>query len=167
MGRPKINIPATATDRALTVAACCALAALWALVIIAYDSLPEVVPTHFGFNGKADAFGGPSSLFISAGIGTVMFLLLTIVAKYPHKMSYTLEITEANAPYIYSMMVRMMHLLRLGIMLLFILLEYLTIRSAHNGEAGIGGWVIGIMMMLIHLPAFIIMIKMSSYGETK
>jgi uncharacterized membrane protein len=70
---------------------------LVALLIIApfiygaliFPNLPSRIPTHFNIEGKADAWGGPSSIFIGPGImGAVsifVFVLLSNLKKFDPK----------------------------------------------------------------------------------
>lgn len=70
---------------------------LVALLIIApfiygaliFPQLPSKIPTHFNIEGKADAWGGPSSIFIGPGImGAVsifVFVLLSNLKKFDPK----------------------------------------------------------------------------------
>ena len=70
---------------------------LVALMIIApfiygaliFPQLPSKIPTHFNIEGKADAWGGPSSIFIGPGImGAVsifVYVLLSNLKKFDPK----------------------------------------------------------------------------------
>ena len=70
---------------------------LVALLIIApfiygaliFPNLPSKIPTHFNIEGKADAWGGPSSIFIGPGImGAVsifVYVLLSNLKKFDPK----------------------------------------------------------------------------------
>ena len=167
MERPKLIPHLKNADKALNIAAFIALAVLWAQASSAYFHLPDVVPTHFNFKGEADAFGSPDSIFIGPAIGSVLFVLMTILLRYPYKMSYNVTITPENAAFHYATASRMIRYLRFSIMLLFIGIEYVTIHTAHNPEFEIGGWFIAVIMVFIHFPVFFFMIKMSSHGETK
>lgn len=63
---------------------------LVALLIIApfiygaliYPQLPSQIPTHFNIEGKADAWGGPSSIFIGPGImGAVSIFVYVLMSN--------------------------------------------------------------------------------------
>ena len=63
---------------------------LVALLIIApfiygaliYPQLPSRIPTHFNIEGKADAWGGPSSIFIGPGImGAVSVFIYVLMSN--------------------------------------------------------------------------------------
>ena len=60
---------------------------LVALLIIApfiygaliFPNLPSKIPTHFNIEGKADAWGGPSSIFIGPGIMGVVSIFIYVL----------------------------------------------------------------------------------------
>ena len=49
---------------------------------IIYPQLPSRIPTHFNIEGKADAWGGPSSIFIGPGImGAVSIFVYILMSN--------------------------------------------------------------------------------------
>ena len=65
---------------------------IWVIGLSAYFSLPERVPTHFGFSGKPESFGTKDIfLFLpfAFSLAPVIFLLViryrfTLINKYPY-----------------------------------------------------------------------------------
>ncbi|MBW8359481.1 MAG: DUF1648 domain-containing protein [Weeksellaceae bacterium] len=60
------------------------LAFVWVFMVFNFNSLPETIPTHFGLDNKADAYGSRNSLLILPVVTTALFLLLAYVAKNPY-----------------------------------------------------------------------------------
>jgi uncharacterized membrane protein len=60
-----------------------------------YNSLPQTIPTHFGFSGKPDGFGNKSSLWVTILIMSVVsigvYLLVTNLPKIDPKKSAKLS----------------------------------------------------------------------------
>lgn len=69
---------------------------------IHYSTLPNTIPTNYGFSGQADGYGGKSILLVLLCVLMAMYLLLLGVSRIPHKFNYVTEITELNAPRQYS-----------------------------------------------------------------
>ena len=68
------------------------IALLWAfsvvpaiILIIVYQKLPERVPTHFGFDGVVDAYGPRSTLWLLAGLGPLIALMLQFLPRIDPK----------------------------------------------------------------------------------
>lgn len=52
-----------------------------AAVLIAWSSLPERVPTHWGVSGEADAWGSRSSLFLLPGVALAMWGMFGLLVR--------------------------------------------------------------------------------------
>ncbi len=61
----------------------------FAYAMYLYPYLPEIIPTHFGANGKPDAFGGRNSIYLGPGIlagaGLLVYALLANLNKIDPK----------------------------------------------------------------------------------
>ncbi len=72
------------------------LAFLWWFTIKHYTSLPQTIPTHFDFDGKADQFGSKKYSFLMPVVLTVLYFLFAYVVRTPESSNYPVEITEEN-----------------------------------------------------------------------
>ncbi|MHA3786634.1 DUF1648 domain-containing protein [Flavobacterium hauense] len=160
--RPEIQLKMQPADIVLEVLGWTALIALWAYIIISYQSLPDVVATHFGSGGEPDGYGSKESTFLSAIIPTVLFIFMTFMQGRPHWFNYTETITGENAERQYRAGVRLMRTLKMSICLVFLIIEYLSVRvsTAETGEFDFVWMFLGIML-LIKLPLFYFLIKSS------
>ena len=71
---------------------------LFHLVLIAraWPSLPSTIPVHYGFAGQPDAWGGKAELLELPVMSILLYLGLTLLARYPDKLNYPWTITERN-----------------------------------------------------------------------
>ena len=111
---------------------------LVALMIIApfiygaliFPQLPSKIPTHFNIEGKADAWGGPSSIFLGPGImGAVsifVYVLLSNLKKFDPK-----KYDEANDTLYKDFAV-------LTVVFLSILSLIIIYSSTHADEINVG-----------------------------
>ena len=54
-----------------------------------YPSLPDTVPTHWGFDGQADAWGPKSSTLIICALPLLILLMLAVLPKIdPRSQNY-------------------------------------------------------------------------------
>src|SRR3990172_333581 len=90
--KPNKPTPLSARGRILIFILLVFLAAIWGVSLYAYYTLPERVPTHFGFSGRPDSFGSKSTfLYLPAAfsLAPLIFLLViryrfTLINKYPY-----------------------------------------------------------------------------------
>lgn len=90
--KPIKPTPLSVSGRALVFVMLVLLALVWVISLYGYYTLPEQVPTHFGFSGKPDAVGSKETfLFLpfAFSIAPVVFLLVlryrfSLINKYPY-----------------------------------------------------------------------------------
>ncbi len=149
MNRPKIKIELDSTDKAISAVGFLAAITLILLPIYYYDSLPEIIPRHFGLDGKPDSFGGRELLWILPAVGLVLYLGLLILNKYPHIFNYLIEITEKNAKRQYTIATKMMRTLNTLIVCLIAYIIFATINTALGNQNGLGVYYTPLFLVLI------------------
>ena len=90
--KPIKPIPLSTRGSALMGVFLFLLVLIWVISLYAYYTLPERVPTHFGFSGRPDSFGSKSTfLYLPAAfsLAPLIFLLViryrfTLINKYPY-----------------------------------------------------------------------------------
>lgn len=66
-----------------------------------WPSLPEEIPSHYNFAGAIDGRSGPGSLLLFLGIGWLVWLLITAVARFPRLWNVNIQITAENRQAVY------------------------------------------------------------------
>ncbi len=135
--QPKIALELTLTDRLLE-----ALAALFALLLgvvplVYYGELPDRIPQHYNAAGEVDIYGPKYLLFALAGLGILLYGLITWVGRHPHWFNYPVAITPENAERQYRLATRLMRVLKLVLVLLFFYLTYNTVRIGLGEAEGL------------------------------
>lgn len=111
--RPRLDLPADATDKVLELLGAVLLAAFLVTVAASWSSLPVDVPTHFSASGEPDSWGSRAEALILPAIALVQFVLLTVLARFPHRYNYMVTITAENAECQYRLARRLMHAMKL------------------------------------------------------
>ncbi len=96
-----------------------------------YASIPDQVPTHYGFSGEIDSYGPKSTAIILPVFMVGLFVLLKVAERHPKLWNTgTVEVTPENAERIYGVMRGMLSTLRL---IVVVLLSYLTFAMLSGG----------------------------------
>ncbi|WP_020059873.1 DUF1648 domain-containing protein [Bacillus sp. 123MFChir2] len=66
-----------------------------------WSSLPSRIPTHFGWSGEADGFGGKGNIFIHPIVGLGLYILFHVLSRFPHLFNYPPHVTEAQKQQLY------------------------------------------------------------------
>ena len=132
-----------------------ALAALVALLAGTAHALYGVhpirgpVPTHFNLAGQADAWGSPQSLLVLPAMALGVFLLMTIVSRYPAVFNFPVRATPANRAQLESIALEMIAWLRLEVVVIFALIQRAAILSAEQGRNALSGWLLPVCLVCV------------------
>ncbi len=69
---------------------------LWWLTIKNYKTLPQTIPTHFDFEGKADNFGSKKYSYFMPVLATIFYVGFAFIVRIPESANYPIEITKEN-----------------------------------------------------------------------
>ena len=159
--RPRIKLQLKQTDKILEVVGWVSVFGIWALPLINYFDLPEIIPIHFNGAGKADEFGNKTHIFVLPIISTLLFIGLTTLNKHPHMFNYPSQITKENAVDQYTNATRMMRVLKLVIVLLFGLIVFRKIQIVNGHADGLGAWFLPFTIgLFIILSLYFLMMSM-------
>ncbi|NOU47724.1 MAG: DUF1648 domain-containing protein [Bacteroidales bacterium] len=107
---------------------------LWISAISLFRQLPVVIPGHFNLSGEVDGYASKYTFFLIPVLGSVLFVVLAILLRYPEKFNYPVKITEANAQRQYQLAVRLLHWLKATLLIVFNGLIWLRYFSAIESE---------------------------------
>ncbi|MEY2631161.1 MAG: hypothetical protein RLZZ469_2059 [Bacteroidota bacterium] len=159
--RPILRLSLTPFDRSVEVLGLLLLIGFWIFTVKFYPLLPEIIPTHFGGGGEPDGFGSKATILGLPIVSTVLYLMLTIFSRYPHKMNYSATITAENAEVQYRIMTRMIRVLKVFVLLIFWILDYKTVQIALGWPDVLGSWFLFLLFALLFAPIFYFLIQLS------
>jgi uncharacterized membrane protein len=136
--RPVIDLPYTSQEWALEVISVGGIALTIGMLSLVWFNLPALVPTHFGPSGHADAWGDKRSILILPTMSVILYLMLTVTSRYPHKFNYPWPITAQNAREQYRLARLLLAWLKAEVIILFTFLAWATIRVALGQAEGLG-----------------------------
>jgi uncharacterized membrane protein len=157
--RPRLKLELTQADKIAEIIGWLLIFAVWSLTVINYQSLPDIIPTHYNGAGVADGFGDKWMILTLPLVATILFVGLTILNKFPHVFNYPTEITEDNALRQYTIATRLIRYLKVIIIVIFGLIAFQTIRHANGQIEGLGIWFLPLTMGLIFIPIIYFLIK--------
>ena len=138
--RPKINVSLSPLDKILESTGKLLIIIIWGLTLFVFFKLPTIIPTHFNAAGQPDGYGNKLTILVLPIIATLLYFGLTKLNQHPHTFNYINSITEDNAEQQYTIMTRMLRILKIALLIIFsyiILFTYLTTIGFTNG-LGVG-----------------------------
>ena len=119
----------------IEVLAVCGLLFHILIVLRMWDLLPDLIPIHFDFAGKVDAWGDKSDILLLFGLSLLFYIGLTWLSRYPQKFNYPWEINENNAERQYYLASNFIKVIKLESVWLFAIIS-LQMISVALGQVG-------------------------------
>jgi uncharacterized membrane protein len=157
--RPKLNLELSQADKAFEIIGWILILSNWGLTIANYQSLPDVIPTHFNGAGVADQFGDKWMILTLPFIASVLFVGLTNLNKFPHIYNYPTGITSENALRQYTNATRLIRYLKVIIAVIFGLISFQIISTANGQKDDLGTWFLPMTMGMLVIPTIYYLIK--------
>ena len=147
--RPKLRIEPTGLKRILELVALAGLIFMILVLIQNWGSLPDKIPSHFGFDGHPDAYAGKSSLLALAAIAIFIFLMLTIADRFPHLYNYFWKITPENAYRQYQLAQYLLIAVKAVVVWLFNYIMITQISVSRGVSEGLNPFLLFILIAVI------------------
>lgn len=103
-----------------------------AIALYGPDPLPDRIPTHFDWTGHVDGWGSPSFLVFVPFVALILYMLITIVARYPALTHYAVEVTPENRSRLEHLALGMMAWLKVEMVGIFACLQITWLQAAHH-----------------------------------
>lgn len=134
------------------------LAGLIALAVLAWmtyaalagpNRLPDRVPTHFDAAGNANAWGSPAGMIIMPIVAGGIYLLMSVVGRFPSAFNYPVRVTPAVLPRLQSIALNMIAWIKVELVCLFAALQWVFVQAARSGEGHLFPRVLPVFLVVI------------------
>ncbi len=163
--RPRIKIEKDTQDWIIALFGFFFLIAIIGYSVYHYAELPNKIPSHYGLNGKPDAFSNKSTLLVLLGITILMYAGMYILNKFPHIFNYPEDMTEEQAPAQYKKASKLMRLINTVMVISFSYLIFSTVQTAYQNQNGLGWYFMPLFLAAVFVP--IIFYIVQSYRDKK
>ena len=158
--RPRIQIQQTSTDRWLDAISYLLLTFLIAYPVYLYSSLPEPSAVHADISRHLSSYKSKEIILILPTLGAFLFIMLTILLRYPHLYNYPEKITEENVLSVYTGGIRFMRIMRIWVLFIFILIVRGSMGIALNRQDDFLKWILPIVFLFTAMLIIYVFIKL-------
>lgn len=116
------------------------LGALTLLVWVTWSALagtsplPDRIPTHFGMDGNPNGWGSPVALLLLPVIALAVYLLITVVSRFPAAFNYPVRVTAENRARLQEVTLNMVTWMKTELACLFAWLQWSIIQMIRSGH---------------------------------
>ncbi|MFD1030575.1 DUF1648 domain-containing protein [Metaplanococcus flavidus] len=157
--QPAINVPKSLFAIFLDWVTLLLFLAVIIYLVVQYPSLPDQVPGHYDSSGMVDRWGSKIEMWILPLVGAGLWVLMTIVEKYPHTFNY-INLRQDNLEAQYRNAKLMINVLKNESVLLFSFLIFQDIRVANGAAEGLGYFFMPVFLFVIFGSMIIFLIRM-------
>ncbi|MGB4772270.1 MAG: DUF1648 domain-containing protein [Chitinophagaceae bacterium] len=157
--RPKWRPEWTPIDKTVEMLSWLFILAMWGIVGANFFSLPDTIPTHFNAEGKVDGYGEKYTILLFPAVITIVFFLLSEVAKRPWHFNYVVAPTPENYQELYRLNIRMLRIIRLVVAAMGTYVAYAIIRGAKEGGYDLSFWALPVFLAGMIVPAVVAIVK--------
>lgn len=150
--RVKIKIELTKLDYFIEILGIITALLLVIIPLYYYNALPERIPKHFNFQGDPDATGPKWTLLILTVVGLALYLVMTILNKFPHTFNYMVTITEENAYIQYKYACRLIRIMKVSILFIFFYISSMNVLIALGRFQSLSKYFLPTMLLLVFVP---------------
>ena len=127
--RPRVKIQLTKTDKIITLLGWLILTIMWVYTLITYLNLPDIIPTNFNLAGEVSSYGNRSSIFSLPIICLLIFIVLSVLNKFPYIFNYPVAITVESVSQQYRIRTKILRYLKLALSILFLIVIIFIIEK--------------------------------------
>jgi hypothetical protein len=96
--------------------------------------LPALIPTHFKAAGQPDGWGSPRALLLFPVIASILYLLMTWVARYPASFNFPVRVTPRNRKQLEAIALSMIAWLKAEVLCILAWVERSGIQVARHPQ---------------------------------
>lgn len=144
-----------------------ALVVLFAVIAnfaVHWNSLPALVPQHFGISGKPDGWGSKSGLTVLPLTAIGIYVLLSFASQYHQFLNVPMGV-DRNAPHVHSLLLQMSIVLKLILLCAFLFLSRRSVDTALGKSDGLGRSFLPLLLAATFLPVSYYLLRLRKRPE--
>ncbi len=108
------------------------------LVVITFmhwKDAPDIIPIHYNIRGEIDGYGSRNTILYILPIALIIYMVMSILGRYPQIYNYAVKITPKNKQNQYNMASTFMRVINIEVMLIFVSMQMkLDTASTSNSN---------------------------------
>ncbi len=129
----KWKLPNTRFHNTMNLFSFLLLLGMFLYTALKWPSIPKTIATHFNFMGEADGWGGKGNIWLVHTMSFLLYLLLTVTARFPGIWNVPGPVTAYNKNWVYRNVKNLLVFMKFVMLLNFSYINYCTIQEKNMG----------------------------------
>jgi uncharacterized membrane protein len=155
--------------KVLEIVSLAALALLVFITIRAFFGparLPDRIPTHFNAAGQVDGWGSPRMLLIFPGFALAIYLLMSLVSRFPAAFNFPVRVTPFNRKRLEGLALNMIAWLKAEVVVFFTWIAWSAICAARSPDQHLSPALMPMLLVAVFVTCAVHMVAMFRAGDT-
>ncbi len=114
-----------------------------------WEALPDRVPSGFDWKGAPRGSAPKSFLWVLPAVSLVVYVVMTVASRFPHRGNFPVQVTEMNAPRLYAMARWMLNVIKLQVTATMGYIQWKMVQTGLENAAGLNPWVMGLLLVAV------------------
>jgi uncharacterized membrane protein len=136
--RPHIRPPRSTIEVVCVTVVALGLLALLGMTAWWWPQLPAIIPTHFGLDGKPNAYGSKATVLLLPTLLLAMTIGFAALVRFPWIFNYPVTITPENAAQNYRRGRLLLEAVNAVMAAIFAVVQWQTVRVALGAAHDLG-----------------------------
>lgn len=128
--------------------------------------LPDRIPVHFNAAGQADGWGSPALLLVFPGFAVVIYLLMSLVSRFPAAFNFPVRVTPLNRPRLEELALNMIAWLKAEVVVLFTCIAWSAIRAARSPDQHLSTVLMPALLVAVFATCIVHIVAMFKAART-
>lgn len=113
------------------------------------NRLPDKIPTHFDLAGHPNAWGPTAYLYLLPVLGLVLYLAMTVVARFPSAFNFPVRVTPQNRAALEQIGQQLVAWLKVQLVCIFDWIQASTIAAARHESNDLSPWLMPLTLLVV------------------
>lgn len=105
------------------------------IIFMHWKDAPDIIPIHYNIRGEIDGYGSRNTILYILPIALIIYMVMSILGRYPQIYNYAVKITPKNKQNQYNMASIFMRVINIEVMLIFVSMQMkLDTASTSNSN---------------------------------
>lgn len=105
------------------------------IIFMHWKDAPDIIPIHYNIRGEIDGYGSRNIILYILPIALIIYMVMSILGRYPQIYNYAVKITPKNKQNQYNMASTFMRVINIEVMLIFVSMQMkLDTASTSNSN---------------------------------
>jgi len=141
------------------------VAASFILVAVHWPDLPDRIPLHFGFSGRANRWGNKAGIWFVPGVSAGFYLLMTLVSRNQALVNLPISV-DREQPETRRLLAQFVNVLKAITAVVLFYISWGSVNTALGRMNGLGREFLPILIAATSIPIVVYLLRLKRQRDS-